>query len=1190
MTSLTKIYKKSTTYQLNLQGIIPVTGYYQTTITGTHFISGEKVAAAATKITAPPVLKLAGTKSTPTKKAPVLTIVAPAVLATEQNSEPAESGSSDDGGESSEEPDHEAALARLISLLEYEVALSLEEELEEVEDEQEEQIDWTDDAEVGNTLIDTSNTLTRLEFLRNVLPPTGMYCVVAIQKGRVIQTFPESIEAVDAWAELQPALGNDAYFALATFDTERRLARCALEYKCVWVELDCGVGTAYATQDEGMVALKAFVDKVKLPKPTIVSSGSGAHVYFGFTEAVNYDTWHGVATALKARIIAENFQVNDAGLPTNSMRILRLPNTINFKNNIETEVKVLIAGTNATVEDYNRILNVGAEISPTVITPKKDFVPNATVAPVVKAPAKVEKVFVADAAKPEVKQLFDETPVVNKVNSLGDSLINYLPNVMAPTNFTTITLEEALTNIESGKFAELLAPVRAAYKESLVSGNKTEYTRVKTKLPSYAFNGTFTERVKNEHLLKSSNLFCGDVDGLGGEDEVAATISKLIQEVPSLVSVFRSPSNDGVKFILALPVGFVSNGIDFNNMFGAVEHYFKQRLDVAIDKACKDVRRVSFVSDDPDIYINYNAVPFLYVPVADEAKSKTEAFGETSTAVNTYLENLAIDVASGLLRKAKAGERHGARVKVGKLVGGYVAGGWAREDLLVAAVMFVSDEISDGSHTNDVEIKTIHDGIAYGKGSPITEEMFKKEQGINMELGFANGVPVEDTAPNDNKISFSTDKYGARLPSRNNLYKAFSNPSFCGVHIKYDEFKQEPKWRFEGGEVWRDMLNTSYTAMLVHLTANHKFKDAASAVGREVIDLVADENRFDSAIDWINSIHWDGKERVKDFHTAYVDISEEHTDDDDKETITDVAAYGRAVAEYMFTAMAGRVLVPDVKADMAPVYVSDEGFKKSSLVLALAPEPHMYVNISFANATVPDIVRNTRGKNVVELAELEGFNKKSGEEVKNFMTSTGDTFAEKYEKRATANPRRFIFIGTTNEKQFMVNSIGKRRWLPMMVKHINIEAIRNDIEQLWAEGAVLFKKNGVMYEAAEKLARFEHGKYTGDHCWAFPIFDYLIKCVKGDLPIYATAVLNGISISTEHFDQRKINEVTKVLTSLGCVQGIRKSINGVRVQTWVITPQLKKRIDDEIAKNQPQSKPLQNYGTVEDLLKDWEKD
>ena len=57
MTSLTKIYKKSSNYELNLTGIVPVRGYYETTITGTCFVKRERPAAApTTKITDEPRL------------------------------------------------------------------------------------------------------------------------------------------------------------------------------------------------------------------------------------------------------------------------------------------------------------------------------------------------------------------------------------------------------------------------------------------------------------------------------------------------------------------------------------------------------------------------------------------------------------------------------------------------------------------------------------------------------------------------------------------------------------------------------------------------------------------------------------------------------------------------------------------------------------------------------------------------------------------------------------------------------------------------------------------------------------------------------------------------------------------------------------------------------------------------------
>ena len=191
MAILSNLYTKSNNYNytLTLAGIVPVTGFYKTALTCTNFIRCEKIEAVKTKITDTPrmvitwpkpkngvtkyqltlqgileakqvaqvqPIKLTGTKASPTKKAPVLTIVAPlnattAVIATEQNAEPAKSSSSDDGGESGEEPDHEDALKRLMAQLEYDLALDLEEELEESECELEESGDWAEDAEIQTT-------------------------------------------------------------------------------------------------------------------------------------------------------------------------------------------------------------------------------------------------------------------------------------------------------------------------------------------------------------------------------------------------------------------------------------------------------------------------------------------------------------------------------------------------------------------------------------------------------------------------------------------------------------------------------------------------------------------------------------------------------------------------------------------------------------------------------------------------------------------------------------------------------------------------------------------------------------------------------------------------------------------------------------------------------------------------------
>lgn len=203
--------------------------------------------------------------------------------------------------------------------------------------------------------------MNRLEFFDTVLPQGDKYCVVGIIKGKAAQIFLDTFEEIDAWAEQQPVLGKDAFFSLISYKTaSNRVAKNADKFKCIWIDLDIGKGTEFATQHDGMIALKNFSAALKLPRPTVVSSGYGLHIYWTFNESVDYDTWNPLATALVWHIKAEGFKVKDKGITTDAVRILRIPETTNFKNGLEADVTLLHLAPSKPVEDYKKLLSTGS--------------------------------------------------------------------------------------------------------------------------------------------------------------------------------------------------------------------------------------------------------------------------------------------------------------------------------------------------------------------------------------------------------------------------------------------------------------------------------------------------------------------------------------------------------------------------------------------------------------------------------------------------------------------------------------------------------------------------------------------------------------------------------------------------------------------------------------------------------------
>ncbi len=181
------------------------------------------------------------------------------------------------------------------------------------------------------------------DFLSTVLPDSGVYCVVGLNKeGLPRQKFVGSIEEVNALAQKLVEEQYNAYFALASFTDPKdgRTAKNAQSLKSFFIDIDCGTGKPYADQAEGMTALKGFLKATNLPRPTVVSSGNGIHAYWVLEAALPSSEWKPLAEKFKALCAQHKFEA-DPSVTADSARILRIPNTLNFKD-IENPVKVEI--------------------------------------------------------------------------------------------------------------------------------------------------------------------------------------------------------------------------------------------------------------------------------------------------------------------------------------------------------------------------------------------------------------------------------------------------------------------------------------------------------------------------------------------------------------------------------------------------------------------------------------------------------------------------------------------------------------------------------------------------------------------------------------------------------------------------------------------------------------------------------
>ena len=178
-------------------------------------------------------------------------------------------------------------------------------------------------------------------FLNKVLASEGFYCMFAFDTAndrRLQKFYGTRSELADA-AHMADQNGYDAYFALATFEegTSRKVDNIK-HLQAMFLDLDCGPSKEYATQQDALVALRGFCSQTGLPKPAIVNSGRGVHVYWFLKKPVPLAEWLTVAEGLK-RSCAHYNLLADPAVTADGARVLRVPFTHNHKTDPPSPVK-----------------------------------------------------------------------------------------------------------------------------------------------------------------------------------------------------------------------------------------------------------------------------------------------------------------------------------------------------------------------------------------------------------------------------------------------------------------------------------------------------------------------------------------------------------------------------------------------------------------------------------------------------------------------------------------------------------------------------------------------------------------------------------------------------------------------------------------------------------------------------------
>jgi len=249
------------------------------------------------------------------------------------------------------------------------------------------------------------------------------------------------------------------------------------------------------------------------------------------------------------------------------------------------------------------------------------------------------------------------------------------------------------------------------------------------------------------------------------------------------------------------------------------------------------------------------------------------------------------------------------------------------------------------------------------------------------------------------------------------------------------------------GDAWEDIHTTSVRAMIESpngpgLTGyGFKVSDRDMDAG---VELAARQARFHPVREYLESLTPGDKDKVERLFIDYMGCPD--------------TPYYRETARLFMLGAVARVYEPGHKFDFVPILFGAQGKRKSSWIRVLACDWSGELKANFSDEN--KLVEQMNGAWIMEMPELSGITRSQVEDSKAFVSATESHVRLAWARRSKVFKRQCVFIGSTNDDEFLLDTTGNRRWWPIEVSCnlIDVDKLLRERDGLWGAAVAMYKE------------------------------------------------------------------------------------------------------------------------------------